>query len=597
MVDAKRFRYMGGYTGDFWLPNPDTPEGHAFYKAQAAGLLESYPHVDGLILWFRRHSTPWLELKVEDLPPKWREDYAAAIRQTPEAKDMWHSVGLFAIGKIVRANQKALRELGRTDVSVGLGTWAFMFLPAADRFMPRDVCLYGLDYAVLGGKSQYAAPDRRAFVAEVARHRDVVPIAWAHHDDGNYVGPPYVPFERFHDCLGEMKCGASGFGIIHWTTRPLDVYFKNMANQVWQLRKNEPVEVTCRRMASDVFGPEHAEALGEYLRQWLTELPRIGRETSDHFIDRQLPGIKQLGPDHRRRMARLGSVDPATLSPEARRLVAYFRGLEHFILDVCRNENSLRRAAEAYGEGQIETARRALGKCDPRATIERYAKTSQLGGGNRGEQGLVVSLNTRWATHYDRLGQQLGIEPIRYNFAPTSHDHLAQVRGTATYYVDAKRNTWMVKGEEEIGTPAYGDLAGRVEEDSPSEATDTWEVLQSGVESGRPIQFEVLPYMDRAGQGRIAAGRYRLTLLFGRPEGVGPGSHVFDVVVSIDDHQEPITRRIDLHRKTAGGPETWSEAFDLVLAKPGPIKVKLTPAQGKALISGLVLEPSDTKQP
>ena len=64
-----------------------------------------------------------------------------------------------------------------------------------------------------------------------------------------------------------------------------------------------------------------------------------------------------------------------------------------------------------------------MASCRPEQVIEQYAHFSSLGGINRGEQGLVVSMNLRWLTHYVRFRQMLGIEPVRYNFAPTSHSN------------------------------------------------------------------------------------------------------------------------------------------------------------------------------
>ena len=59
-----------------------------------------------------------------------------------------------------------------------------------------------------------------------------------------------------------MKCETAGFGIIHWTTKPLDLYFKSLVNQVWAASKNQPLDVTCRQMAAHLVGPEQAEAFG-----------------------------------------------------------------------------------------------------------------------------------------------------------------------------------------------------------------------------------------------------------------------------------------------------------------------------------------------
>ena len=96
---------------------------------------------------------------------------------------------MFAIGKIVRAFDRALCRVGPRSAcnwppARGIST----FLPAADRFLPPHVKLIGLDYGVLHDKSQLADAERRQVLAAVGAHRRVVPVIWAQHDDGNYIG-------------------------------------------------------------------------------------------------------------------------------------------------------------------------------------------------------------------------------------------------------------------------------------------------------------------------------------------------------------------------------------------------------------------------
>ena len=62
---------------------------------------------------------------------------------------------------------------------------------------------------------------------------------------------------------------ASGFGIIHWTTRPLDLFFTSHAKQVWQSSQDEPLRTTCDEMAARSFGaqgPSPARHRGRWLR-------------------------------------------------------------------------------------------------------------------------------------------------------------------------------------------------------------------------------------------------------------------------------------------------------------------------------------------
>ena len=108
-------------------------------------------------------------------------------------------------------------------------------------------------------------------LAAIGGHRQLVPVIWAHHDDGNYIGRPYTPFVQFHSKLVEAK--AAGFGVIHWTTRPLDLFFASHAKQVWESTKDQPLRTTCDDMAAKTFGRPARQIMGEYLERWVTDAP------------------------------------------------------------------------------------------------------------------------------------------------------------------------------------------------------------------------------------------------------------------------------------------------------------------------------------
>ncbi|MCG8509972.1 MAG: hypothetical protein MI741_12160, partial [Rhodospirillales bacterium] len=261
--------------------------------------------------------------------------------------------------------------------------------------------------------------------------------------------------------------------------------------------------------------------------------------------------------------------------------VRYFIGLEKFILGIYQNEALYRHALALQKEGDIDGAREAIQKTRVPAVIRHYADTSKLLGISRGEKGLIVSLNLRWLVHYTALKQQLGIEPVRINFAPTNHDPLAQSRGRFTYFIDHEDRLWEVRGEEELKAPAYGQLAGGLA-DIPADTDALWAVRESGVVCDQPLNVVVSPLMNRKHQ-KIAAGRYRLTLLFGESDGSEPS--MMDVSVRIPGRREPVTREISLDS------HSLHEVFDVQLTEPGVIHVIIKPISGDAKISGVMLEP------
>jgi hypothetical protein len=509
-----RFATTTGKNGTFWLPDPQTAEGYRFYKTQVQALLADYPQITTLAVWFRNGGTPWMDLKLDEMPKAWLEEYDVLIKHDPTLQKAWRSHNVFAIGKIVRAYQRALSDLGLDKrVRVAAGTWHFSFLPAADAFLPPDVPLIGLDYGVLHDQSDLATPERRAALARVGSHRPLIPVIWAQHDDGNYVGRPYTPFPAFHDKL--LDCKASGFGIIHWTTRPLDLFFASHARQVWQQTRDEPLGATCDAVAERQLGNR---ALGAYLERWVTEAPKFARETSDRFIDRPLVDVAATIEGCRQRAAMLDGA-PGD-GP------AYYRGLEDFIAAFHHAQEQVQVAEALWKTGDLAAARAAMESCRPERVIQQYATFSKIGGITRGEQGLLVSLNTRWLPHVIRLRQTLGIEAVRYNFAPTSHDPLAQSPGRFTFHFGKDHGLWQTLGTQETGQAVFAAspdrLSGR-------------DVCDAGIEIDHPFDFLVEPILGARGATATAAtlppGEYRLTLFAADPTSTASGQRVFDVRV------------------------------------------------------------------
>ena len=516
----------GRKEGPVWLANPDTPEGYRYYRTQVASLLAAYPQITCLVAWFRNGGTPWMDLKVAEMPPEWQVEYRAEIAKTPAAAAFWHAQSLFAAGKILRAFDRALAELGHDRVQLATGTWHFDFLPAADRFLPRHVKFLGLDYGILHDKSQLATPQQRQMLAAVGAHRQVVPVIWAQHDDGNYIGRPYTPFAAFHAKLVEAKAG--GFGIIHWTTRPLDLLFASHAKQVWQATKDQPLRTTCDEMAERSFGLPARKTMGEYLERWVTDAPKFARETSDRFIDRQLTGVTEVVCGCRQRLERIESVDMAALTPPQRDRLRYCQGLEQFISAIFRTQEAFQKAEGLWKKGQIEAARSALAPCHPEAVIEQFAGFSALCGMTRGEQGLVVSMNTRWLPHYVRLRQALGVAPIRYNFGATSHEPLAQSPGRFTFYVDTQRRLWQTLGTEEVGAATFALPAGTKVATTGEPAAADEDMFHRGIESDKPLTLTLQPILYKA---PLPPGQYTLTLSMLDPTSTAAGQRVFEVSI------------------------------------------------------------------
>ena len=582
----------GGMTGvkgegqtQFWLANPDTPEGYRYYKAQVAALLKAYPQITSLVVWFRQGGTPWMEVKVAEMPPAWQREYEAEIVRTPDAAGLWHAPQMFAIGKIVRAFDRALKECGGDRALVAAGTWDFKFLAPCHRFFPAGVKLIGLDYNALHGHPQLGDDESRRVIRDVAAHRPVVPVIWAHHDDGNYLGRSYTPFAQFGTKLADAQ--ANGFGIIHWTTRPLDLYFKSHVEQVWAATKDRPLRATCDDMAARSFGAGAQAVMGGYLERWVSDAPIFSRETSDLFIDRPLTNITEVVTGCRERLKMIESVDPTKLAPPQRDRLNYFKGLEEFIGAFFETHGRFQDAQTALKKRDLAAAHAAMAECRPEPVIEQYAKFSSLGGMTRGEHGTVVSLNTRWLPHIVRLRQQLGLDAVRYNFGPTSHDPLAQAPGRFTFRFDAEHRLWQTLGAQETGAEAFA---------LPAEANVANEICRSGIESDKPIALSLAPILaGKKDSATIPAGDYRVRLLMLDPVSTSAGQRVFSVATSVAGGQATAAARVDIFAETAGRGRALERVFDVKLPAAGRVTVTLTPVTGKALICGAALEPASAK--
>ncbi|MEE8450806.1 MAG: alpha-glucuronidase family glycosyl hydrolase [Thermoguttaceae bacterium] len=573
-----------------WLPNPDTPGGYAFYRAQVAGLLEAYPQIGTLALWHRSGGTPWMGYRHEEMPDAWQKEFDVACRETPGTEDLWHARHMFGMAKIARACEKALVEIGRRDVSLAFGSWHYSFLAGADRFMPEGVALIPLDWMVLVDQSQLRDADSRAVIGRVAAHRPVLPVVWAHHDDGAYVMRPFMPFDKFQDRLDDAHCSAHGYGIIHWTTRPLDLYFVSLARQTWSRTRNEPFAVTCRRAAGHWFGSAHQETFSRYLQQWMAESPMYARETSDWFVDRPLDEPQSVLKSMQARLGPLDDLDTTGMRADAKDRIEYFRGIESFTAEVHRLESAFRTAHRLIGEDRLDEARKVARPLaeEVRRVIGDLAATLQRGDITRGDQGLIVTLNTRWLPHYVRLNQRLGIAPIRYDFGPTVHDPIAPRPGKFTFLFDPGKRIWQTLGEKETGAEV-------VACEPYAAPTELVGIARHGLKIDEPLTIPLRPIMYGAYGGKeikqspqLPAGQYRLTAWLVRTP--DRSSCACDLTVSCDG--EPVGQvsgRVGV--EALKQPQLFPLDCRVTIESSGQVKMTVSPTNGAVVLAGVILVP------
>ncbi|RLD32535.1 MAG: hypothetical protein DRI73_06895, partial [Bacteroidetes bacterium] len=299
------------------------------------------------------------------------------------------------------------------------------------------------------------------------------PIVWAHHDDHRYIGRPYKPYNQFNTLLNRTK--ANGYGIIHWTTHPLDLYFNNTENQVWRNSENETLEKTSTGFAFSLLKSKD-EQLVSYYNDWFSNAPMFGRETTDYFMraseDYHLEGYKSSLEVIERAESRyntLSSLSKDAINEQGIREYNYQIGMEKFIISFFKNHNNIHQAYLLLQDGKREEALQFARKLKPEESIKLYAKTIDEFGATRGEMGILLSLNLRWLPDYIDLKQRTGLEPVRMNFQPTSHDPLAQGAGNNTFFIDEEKNLWSALGEKELNVKA-----GTNGSSSLKKVTDSW---------------------------------------------------------------------------------------------------------------------------
>ncbi len=491
---------IGGYK----TANPEHPEGKKYYEAQVKKLLSDYPEITMLSTWMRKPAKKpgmgsiWLLYDSESLPEEWKKEYFDSLKKFPELKDELPYPGLFAISKIIKVYREILDEI-KPEVELALGSWDCDFTEQADPFIPAYCSFIPLDYSYVLNQ-----PEVMGRLKKVGENRKLYPVVWAHHDDHRYIGRPYIPYSGFNDLLDETN--SSGYGIIHWTTHPLDLLFNNYENQVWQNSKNETLEKAVTNYSGAML-KRPDENLVRYFEEWFAHAPMFGRETSDYFQrlneDYKLEGYGsslEAIEKAKQRLAVLNAVNINNLNNQGKKEYRYQLGMEKMIISFFTNHHYGHKAYQLLQNGNRAEALPLVQRLNPSETIGIYAETISEYGATRGEQGVLISLNLRWLPDYIDLKQRTGLEPVRINFQATSHDPLAQGAGQNTFFIDKEKNYWLSLGEKESGIPAENSGKRSLET-----ITDSWLNI-----SGE----QVIP-LKTMRKYKLPASDYEIQLYFG----------------------------------------------------------------------------------
>jgi len=432
------------------LPDPSHPEGYSYYRQVYTHLLETFPQITHWVAWFRGAKSPWglmAHITEDAFCENWKHEYEAIKpKLTKDILELHQSPApyMFGVSKLIEVFKRVLEEVGRQDIQVCSGSWDSHYLNSFHAMVDRDVPVIPLDYSIRFGTKNF-----RDGIMKVSKEREVLPIIWAHHDDHSYIGRCYRPYDKLSAQLDEM--GARSFGVIHWTMRPLDLYFKSTARQVWVHTRDEPLEVTCEHMARDLFGEALSGYLSHYLYLWVTAAPIFGAETGDNLMMdtfKLFDDEAQVIHYAKERLAYLENCPcPFDLDEDAHRWLEFYIDFERFVIAFHECFGVMRKARLS----KLEEGRALLSEHDPKNVLEVYARHIRHGQTTTSEKAVLYSLATRWLPYYIELCQVFGLVPIRVRFGETQHDPLAVGAGQFTFYLDAHGEMWKQLGQRETG--------------------------------------------------------------------------------------------------------------------------------------------------
>jgi hypothetical protein len=558
--------------GKYIVANPDTREGEAYYQSQVRQLLDAYPDIDRIVIWFRERgsaTSPWCNLGPYGYPEAWQVEFLEWLQKHPFLGWNHQQASLFFVfNKLVKVWRRCLDKIGKRQVQLAIGNWEFWFPRTADRFLDPAVAMMCIQQPGAMGDEEIQETLRA-----VGAHRKVMVLPYAHDDDQGYILRSQTPPARFASWLQQSGC--AGYGILHWTNRPLDIYFKSLSSQVWKQTRDQPLPETCQQLAERTFGTAAKAAGAKYLLRWITEAPLFARETGDRFMDRRslpLTDPAEIIAGCRQRLKMLDEMPPE-LSPQGAQWAAYFRDGEQFTIEFFESHYAWMRSVKAAKAGEVAQARAELARSKPEAVIELYGRMASHLGATAGDKGLLISMNLRWLPYIVSQRQALGVDAIRWKFGPTEDEPLAMGQGKYTFFIDCDHHLWRTWGEKETGQPCFA------KSETPEELGDAW------LEAQREFSLSLRCITGEP----LLKGKYNVKLLF--LPWAPPAPQVIVEIELRGSKDAPL----DKHVLGLGLPDDNSGLVAATFAleiDQGFLQLGVNPGAGKVRLCGVVLEPA-----
>ncbi len=585
LVEQKSDKYFGTPDSVFYLPIPDSPEGYAYYKSQITQLFQQFPETDNIVLWTRTNGSPFLTLKYNSFPENWKSEFnQIAASNNKIDKNNTDITGRFATAKIYTTVRKILDESNKKEIKLWAGSWRTTWLEQADWFYPKEVGFIPLDYYV----DYFNVDEKHQILKETSKNREIIPVVWAHHDDGAFIGSPYIPYENLQTKVESV--GNSGIGVIHWTTKPLDIYFKNTEQQFWASTANASLKNTSDFMAERWVDESAKMMFSQYLEYWVKEGPKFGRETRPWFIDHQISeeDYRNTIQACKKRLEMLSKMD-VQKNPQ----IQYFVGLEEFCIDFYTTQFNYQEALKECKAGNYEAAQNLISACYPEKVIEKYAEISKLNGITKGEKGVVIEMNLSWLPLINSLRQTLRLSSAFYNFGTVNFPDLGVGLLHTNYFVDSEGNLWRNFGKDETGGEVFENIS-----QIQSAKMNLVEICSEGVTSKDSLVIQLKPFGVDISPGELKnpdyfiPGKYRLSLIFNDHEFSEKERRIFEYTISGKNLEtKPISEKLDIAALSGGKNKILIKEYVIELKESSSLRVVFKNIRGNSIINGLKLEP------
>ena len=326
--------------GERWFPNPDTPGGFAFIKAQVRQIVEDRPGLAGLAVnWRGQINRNALNVRPHELPAAWTQERQRVYDDHPKSPGAaWgQSCYQFVMCKVALAFSRALDELGRTDMRRGFSWWSTSDTDGVDAIRHADLfCPPHLDFLPLNHIQQsgigYDFENYRKVAGDTGRW--FLPITYLQEDVSHIIGGTGVwQVDEFFSSKGAAM-GIAGSFMSHFTTRPTDLKQKHWSNNFWSGTADESRAASERRFVGDILGRHQLSPAAVEWVHAVSLCQGFGELCCNWFYD-SFHGYPVCGwsrTENRRlvaeydRLLELGkSIPDATLSTEARQRLEYYQ--------------------------------------------------------------------------------------------------------------------------------------------------------------------------------------------------------------------------------------------------------------------------------